>query len=145
MSRVFNPVYSSPSDGSDLTLCRILEAAASMALPSNGGTFPFTRVSTASTNAVVIKASAGRVYNFMAMNVANSHSYVKFYDMATTPNPSTDTPDYIIPLHKDSSVSLALGVAPFTFHNGISIAIVNTATDGGAVGAGDVVLCLTYI
>jgi hypothetical protein len=28
--RVFNPVYSSTSDGSDITLCRILEAAASI-------------------------------------------------------------------------------------------------------------------
>lgn len=145
MSRVFNPVYSSTSDGSDVTLCRILEATASMALAATGGTLPFNRVSTASTNAVVIKASSGSVYNFMAMNVANSHGYVKLYDMATQPNPVSDTPDYIIPLHKDSSVSLALGVAPFVFHNGISMAIVTSSTGGGAVGAGDVVLCLTYL
>jgi hypothetical protein len=116
-----------------------------MALAATGNTLPFNRVSTASTNAVVIKASGGSIYNFMAINVANSHSYVKLYDKATTPNPATDTPDYIIPLHKDSSVSLALGVAPFVFHNGISMAIVTSATDGGAVGAGDVVLSLTYL
>jgi len=30
MSRDFTPVYSSTSDGSDLTLCRILEAAGSI-------------------------------------------------------------------------------------------------------------------
>jgi hypothetical protein len=116
-----------------------------MSLSATGGALPFTRVSTASTNAVVVKASAGKVYNFMAINVANSHSYVKLYDVATTPNPITDTPDYIIPLHKDSSVSLALGIAPFVFHNGIAMAIVTSATGGGAVGAGDVVLNLTYL
>lgn len=145
MSRVFNPVYSSTSDGPDITLCRILEAAGTLANPSSNGTMPFTRVSTASTNAVVVKASGGNVYNFMAINVANAHSYVKFYDMATTPDPAVDSPDYIIPLHKDTSVSLALGIAPFRFSNGIAIAIVSTATDGGAVGAGDVVLSMTYI
>jgi hypothetical protein len=39
MSREFNPVYSSTSDGSDITLCRILEAAASIqdAMGSGGG------------------------------------------------------------------------------------------------------------
>lgn len=145
MSRVFNPVYSSTSDGPDITLCRILEAVGVLANPSSNGTQSFTRVSTASTNAVVVKESAGNVYNFMAINVTNAHTYVKFYDKATAPDPAVDTPDYIIPLHKDSSVSLALGIAPFRFHNGISIAIVSTATDGGAVGAGDVVLSLTYI
>jgi hypothetical protein len=39
MSRVFNPVYSSTSDGSDITLCRILEAAGSIkdAIAGGGG------------------------------------------------------------------------------------------------------------
>jgi hypothetical protein len=39
MSRIFNPVYSSTSDGSDITLCRILEAAGSIkdAIAGGGG------------------------------------------------------------------------------------------------------------
>jgi hypothetical protein len=39
MSRVFDPVYSSTSDGSDITLCRILEAAGSIkdAIAGGGG------------------------------------------------------------------------------------------------------------
>jgi hypothetical protein len=37
MSRVFEPVYSSTSDGSDITLCRILEAAGSIKDAIEGG------------------------------------------------------------------------------------------------------------
>lgn len=143
MSRVLNPVYSSPSDGEEITLCRILEGVGALANPAIAGR-PFNIVSTASTNAVVVKDSGGKVYNIIAINTSNNNCYVKLYDKATTPNPSTDTPDYIIPLHKTASLPLALGIAPFVFHNGIGITIVSTATDGGPVGAGDVVLSLTY-
>jgi hypothetical protein len=35
-------------------------------------------------------------------------------------------------------------MAPFHFHNGISYVITSGATGSGAIGAGDIVLNLTY-
>lgn len=145
MSRVFSPVYSSTSDGQDITLCRILEAVSVLSpLVNNSQVLPYKLVSAATTNATTVKASPGVMYNFIATNVSNQTCYVKFYDKATTPNPTTDSPDYILAIQNGQTLSLALGVAPFVFHSGISFAIVNTATDGGAVHAGDVVLNFTW-
>ena len=145
MSRVFNPVYSSTSDGSDVTLCRILEAVAAVAAPVSDGMLPHTKVSVSGVNATVVKASYGKVYNFIATNVSNQTKYVKFFDTATTPNPSTDSADYIIPLQNGQTITLALGTAPFVFHNGISYAMTTSASGAGNVGAGDLVLSLTYL
>jgi hypothetical protein len=144
MSRDFHPVYSSLSDGSDITLCRILEAASSLAAGVNGVLFPHHKVSTASTNATVVKAGSGKIYNFIATNAHNQTHYVRFYDLSTTPNPSTDVEDYILPLRASETISLALGTAPFHFHNGIAYAITSGATGSGAVGVGDVVLNITW-
>jgi len=146
MSRDFTPVYSSTADGSDLTLCRILEAVSTLAASqSNGGNaLPFNVISTASVNATVVKASPGKVYNFLTSNLSNGDRYVKFYDKATTPNPSVDVPDYILPLTKNATSALALGVNPFVFHIGISFCIVTSISGGGNVGAGDVLLNLTW-
>jgi hypothetical protein len=52
--------------------------------------------------------------------------------------------DYIIPLNANQAISLALGMAPFHFHNGISYVITSGATGSGAIRAGDIVLNLTY-
>lgn len=144
MSRVFNPVYSSTSDGQDITLCRILEAAGALANPISGSLYPHSKVSLIGTNATVVKASGGRVYNFIATNVSNQTKYVKFYDKSTTPNPTLDVPDYILPLQNGQTLELALGIAPFYFHNGISYAMVATPNGDDGIGAGDVVLNLTW-
>lgn len=144
MSREFSPVFSSLADGSDITLCRILEATSQIAVGVNGGLLPHKKISTASTNATVVKASSGKIYNLVAVNTHNQTHYVRLYDLATTPNPSTDVEDYIIPLNSKEAISLALGMAPFHFHNGISYVITSGATGSGAIGAGDIVLNLTY-
>jgi len=141
---VYNPVVANPNDGELITLCKILDGIASLSPSVTNTDKPYTKVSTASTNATTIKASAGRIYNFISTNIANQTRYVKFYDMATTPNPSVDAPDYIIPLQNGQTITLALGVNPFYFHNGISFAIVTSATNDGPVGAGDVVLSFTW-
>ena len=141
----YQPVVANPNDGENITLCKILDGIAALSPAANNILLPYTRVSTASTNAIVVKASAGKVYNFIATNVANQTRYVKFYDLATTPDPTTNSPDYIIPLQNGQTITLALGVSPFIFHNGISFAIVTSASAGGAVGAGDVVLSFSWV
>lgn len=140
----YQPVVANPNDGENITLCKILDGIAALSPTVNNNLLPYTRVSTASTNATNVKASGGKVYNFIATNIANQTRYVKFYDKATTPNPASDSPDYIIPLQNGQTITLALGVSPFIFHNGISFAIVTSATNDGAVGAGDVVLSFSW-
>lgn len=141
---VYTPAVANLNDGENITLCKILDAITALSPAVGNIDYPYTKVSTASTNATNVKASAGKVYNFIATNVANQTRYVKFYDKATAPNPTTDSPDYIIPLQNGQTITLALGVSPFYFHNGISFAIVTSATNDGAVGAGDVVLSFTW-
>jgi len=142
---VYNPVVANPNDGENITLCKILDGISVLSHAiGNGNLLPYTHISTASTNAIVVKASAGNVYNFIATNVSNQIKYVKFYDKATTPNPTTDSADYIIPLQNGQTIALALGVSPFIFHNGISFANTTSASGGGNVGAGDIVFSLSY-
>lgn len=142
---VYQPVIANLNDGEVVTLCKILDTLHGLSpAVTDGGPLPYAVVSAASTNATLVKASKGYVYNFIATNVSNQTCYVKFYDKATTPVPTTDSPDYILPLQKGQTISMALGVVPFLFHNGIGFAIVTSAAGDGAVGAGDVVLSFTW-
>ncbi len=147
MSRVFNPVYSSTSDGPDITLCRILEAVSNVeALLSRSlDQQPYTHVSTASTNATLVKASAGTIFNMAYANVSNEDIYIKFYNKASVPDPSVDTPAFIWPATKLSHDSIAFGINPMSFPTGIAFAIVSTVNDGGDVGAGHLVLNFSYV
>lgn len=146
MSREFYPVYSSTSDGSDITLCRILESTSRVQalLERSVNQQPYTYVSTASTNATVVKASSGTIFNMAYANMGNADVFVKFYNKATTPNPSVDTPVFIWPATKIAHDSIAFGVNPVTFPTGIAFAIVSTINDGGNVTANSVVLNLSY-
>ena len=72
MSRVFSPVYSSTSDGQDITLCRILEAVSVLSpLVNNSQVLPYKLVSAATTNATTVKASPGVMYNFIEIGRAH--------------------------------------------------------------------------
>ena len=146
MSRAFYPVYSSTSDGSDITLCRILESTSRVQalLERSVNQQPYTKVSTASTNATLVKASSGTIFNLAYANMANSNAFIKFYNMATIPNPSVDTPVFIWPATKLAHDSLAFGINPMTFTVGIAFAIVSTINDGGNVGADHIVLNFSY-
>jgi hypothetical protein len=97
--------------------------------------------STASTNAAVIKASAGALLELSAFNGSASTVYVKLYDKATTPAPATDSALLmdIIPITAGArSIQIEYGTAGKKFTSGIGIAIVaNPAnTDATAVAVG---------
>jgi hypothetical protein len=77
-------------------------------------------------------------------NMVNADAFIKFYNKATIPNPDVDTPVFIWPATKLSHDSIAFGINPVTFPNGIAFAIVSTITGGGSVGENHVVLNLSY-
>lgn len=127
-----------------------LETFLSSSLASNGATGgkTFKRIATASTNAAVVKSSAGNLYTIIAIGFTSTVRYLKLYDKATTPTVGTDVPVMTIPV--PANIQAAGVVIPVSvgidFSNGISMAITSGSADNdtGVVVAGDVVVNLVY-
>jgi hypothetical protein len=100
----------------------------------------------ATTNAAVVKASAGRVHSIQAFNAAAATKYVRLYDKASAPTVGTDIAMRVIAIPATSSKEIAFPGAD-TYANGIAIAITGAAaaTDATAVAAGDVQLTINYV
>ena len=100
----------------------------------------------AADDAEVVKASAGVLSFVHATNNLTTEAYLKFYNKATAPDVSTDTPVCvaIIPPN-DSGVILNPNI-PIEFSTGIGFVIVGGAanTDSTAVGAAQVVVYCQY-
>lgn len=112
------------------------------------GTTPYKLISLASTNANVVKNSGGNLYSIVAIGLTSTVRYLKLYSKATAPTVGTDIPLMTIPIPANTQ---GAGVAiPFSmgvnFPLGIGIAITSGSADNdtGAVGAGDVIINLTY-
>ena len=112
------------------------------------GTTPYKLISTASTNANVVKASGGNLYSIVAIGLTSTVRYLKIYSKATAPTVGTDVPLMTIPIPANTqgagvAIPFAIGV---NFPLGIGIAITSGSADNntGAVGAGDVIVNLTY-
>ena len=88
-------------------------------------------VTTASTNAAVVKSTAGNLFNVSASNPTATPAYVKLYNKATTPTVGTDVPLITIPVPANSAVSFDLGSLGARFGSGIGRAVT------GAIGATD--------
>jgi hypothetical protein len=117
---------------------------------SNGsnGTTPYKLISTASTNSNVVKSSGGNLYSVIAIGQTSTIKYLKLYNKATAPTVGIDVPLMTIPV--PANVQGAGVTIPFSFGVnfplGIGIAITSGSADNdtGAVGAGDVIVNLTY-
>lgn len=112
------------------------------------GTTAYKLISLATTNANSIKVSGGNLYSIIAIGLTSTVRYLKLYNKASAPTVGTDVPLMTIPIPANTQ---GAGVAlPFSmgvnFPLGIAIAITSGAADNdtGAVGAGDVIVNLTY-
>ena len=112
------------------------------------GTTPYKLISLATTNAVSVKASPGNLYSIIAIGLTSTVRYLKLYNKASAPTVGSDTPVMTIPIPANTqgagvSQTFSIGV---NFSAGIAIAITSGSSDAdtGAVGAGDVILNLTY-
>jgi len=88
-------------------------------------------ISAASTNATVIKASAGTVHGWYISNVNAAARFVKFYNKATAPTVGTDTPLITLAIPGNAAgagtnVSFNKGLE---FDTGIGIAITGAVPD----------------
>ena len=99
---------------------------------------PATLVSAATTNATVVKASAGTLFTAAISNTTAATIYVKLYNKATAPTVGTDIPVLTLTVVVGDTVSPQFGRLGVRFTAGIALAItgVAAATDTTAVAAG---------
>lgn len=112
------------------------------------GTTPYKLISLATTNANVVKNTGGNLYSIVAIGLTSTVRFLKFYNKATAPTVGTDVPVMTIPVPANTqgagiSIPFSMGV---NFPLGIAIAITAGSADNDAVaiGAGDVLINLTY-
>jgi hypothetical protein len=98
----------------------------------------YAAVTTASTNAASIKATAGNIYELAVSNLTAAIIYVKLYAKATAPVVGTDIPVLTIPVGIGALFAMEFGMAGKRVSPGIGIAVTANAiaTDATAVAAG---------
>lgn len=127
----------------------VRQATAASLLVTNTPATPTTlfRNSTASTNAVSMKASAGTLTDVVVTNTGASVAYLKLYNKASAPTVGTDIPVFTLPIPAGAPADLNFGPLGQRFSTGIAFAITAGASDADAtaVAAGDIKAALTYI
>lgn len=119
----------------NLTYALPIIPASGSSLTANIGTPTTPSTSTinvaATTNATVIKSSAGNLYGIQVSNTVGATMYLKLYNKATAPTVGTDIPVLTIPIPTTAGSLLALDghAIGYRFSAGISIAITNGLAD----------------
>jgi hypothetical protein len=95
-------------------------------------------VSAATTNATLIKSTAGNLTELTVFNPTAALVYVKLYNKTSAPTVGTDVPVLTIPVPVNGMISLNFGTQGKRFATGISFAITAgpLATDVAAVAVG---------
>ena len=102
---------------------------------------PFRLLSSAATtNATLIKASAGRLFLIVGRNNVASIRYLKFYNKASAPTVGTDVPVLTIALDASSRFEIDLNPYGQFFTTGIAFAITGAVADNDttAIAAADI-------
>lgn len=102
---------------------------------------PFRLLSSAATtNATLIKASAGRLFLIIGRNNVASIRYLKFYNKASAPTVGTDVPVLTIALDASSQFEIDLNPYGQFFTTGIAFAITGALADNDttAIAAADI-------
>lgn len=113
-----------------------------------GGWTPFRLIGAATTNATVVKASAGVLGMVCVSNLNAAVRYLKIYDKATAPNPAVDVAKIVVAIPTGSvPVNLAIPDEGITFAAGISFALVTGILDNDntAVAASEQMVNLGYL
>lgn len=114
---------------------------------TSGGLTPHSAVGAASTNATVVKASAGQLYEVVVTNINASPVYFKLYNKATTPD-ENDTPVWRVTIPGSTAGSgfaktIPMGLA---FATGIAYRLVGGIADNSttATSANEQLISLGY-
>lgn len=114
--------------------------------PDGAGLKNSRTISAATTNATVVKATAGRVYRIIVSNVNAAARYLKLYNKATAPTVGTDVPVITLLLPAASQQQLDLSDLGLDFSAGIGFALTTGVadTDVAAVAANEHVVNILY-
>ena len=98
----------------------------------------YSAVTTAGTNAVVVRNAAASLFEVTVSNVTATAAYVKLYNKTSAPTVGTDVPVLTIPAPANSLQVVNLGALGKRFTSGISIAVTAgiAATDTANAVAG---------
>lgn len=98
--------------------------------PSATATSPsMTKVaSAATTNALLLKSTAGKLYGFILANTTATWRYVKFHNMTTAPTVGTSAVALVIALPPNSLTDASIEY-PINFSTGLSMSITGGAAD----------------
>lgn len=95
--------------------------------------------SAASTNATLVKASAGTLKGLMALNTTAATVWLKLYDKATAPTVGTDAPTLTLPIPAggglafDQAMTFAVGIG-FALTTGVADADTGAVASGAVLG-----------
>ena len=115
-----------------------------LATRTSGGLTTYHLVSAATTNATVVKASAGQLYGYYIYNNNAAMRKVAFHNTASAPTAGASIFFTLnIPPNSAANVHMTMGIA---FSTGIALTTVTDNTDAGAtaVAAGDLTINLFY-
>lgn len=107
----------------------------------------FALTAAATTNATIVKASAGTVYGLTVTNIGAAVAFLRLYNTATAPTVGTTVSILTIPIPTNGVVTLNFGVLGHRFATGISIATTNLGTeaDATAITAAQLKIIIDYI
>jgi hypothetical protein len=105
-------------------------------------------VSANTNNATVLKASAGQLYSVQVFNLNAAARYIKFYNKATTPDPTADTvvKSILIPGNTAGAGVVIAWPSGVAFATGISYAVVTDVGNTGntSVAANEIIVNIDY-
>lgn len=129
----------------DPTTKRLLtDALATLSPATTGGLTTHHLVSAGTTNATVVKASAGQLYGWYIYNSNASARKLAFHNTASTPTAGSSIFfSLVIPASSGANVHISSGIS---FSSGIAITTVTglADSDSNAVAANDLIINLFY-
>lgn len=118
---------------------------------TGGTTLPVTPTTTftnsaVTTNATLIKNTAGTLWSAVVSNVAASARYLKFFNLTTAPNVGASVPVFTVLVPAGGTIVIEGGANGIRFGTGISLAITGAAgdLDATAIAAGDVKVATSF-
>jgi hypothetical protein len=111
---------------------------------TTGGSTVYHLISAGTTNATVVKASAGQLYGYYIYNANASARKIAFHDTASAPTAGASVyMSFVLPAASAANVAFPNGV---TFATGIAFTTVTEVADAGttAVASGDLAINLFY-
>lgn len=129
-----------------MELLRSVSLAVSSSTPVTPTVTNGTINSAASTNATLIKATAGTLWSIVITNINAAARYVKLYNLTVAPTVGTSTPVLTIAVPTNGTVQVDGGSNGLRFSTGISLAITGAGADSDttAVTALETKVILNY-